>query len=66
MEALAKGWAEAVHELRRPERVRWLALGGHIVRRPGRHRWRAALSPREIAISREQVARYRGEDAGAT
>ena len=60
MRGLVKGWAEAVTHLDADTRVRWIALGARIIRKPGR-RWRAALTPREMSLAREQVARYRGE-----
>lgn len=65
MRALVKGYAEAATKLSPCERVGWLAAGGQIVRRPG-GKWKAALSEREFAESREQLARQRGSDPPAS
>ena len=65
MEELTKGYAEAATKLDAPERVVWLAAGGHIIRKPGR-KWTAAVSEREIAIARDQLARHLGDDVAAT
>lgn len=52
---LKKALAEAATKLARDERRRWVQLGMHTVRRPGR-RWKAALTPRQIAAAKDQVA----------
>jgi hypothetical protein len=65
MAELTKGYAEAATKLDAAERVTWLAAGGHIIRKPGR-KWTAAVSEREIAIARDQLARHLGEDSPAT
>jgi len=57
MELLRKAHAEAATKLTRAERVEWMRRGMHVFRRAGR-RWTAALSPTQIARSREQVATY--------
>ena len=46
--------AEAASRLSRDERRRWIVAGMHVVRKPG-NRWTAALTPRQIAASREQL-----------
>ena len=46
--------AEAASKLSREERRRWITAGMHVVRKPG-NRWTAALTPRQIAESHEQL-----------
>ena len=65
MRPLAKGYAEAATKLTPAERVRWLAAGGQILRRLGR-RWKAAITPREVALAREQLAQHQADRASAS
>jgi hypothetical protein len=65
MNAYDKVQAEAASKLRRAERVMWIAAGAHVIKRPGR-RWTAALTERQIATAREQVAAYQAAAHTAT
>jgi hypothetical protein len=55
MRVLNKAHAEAATKLSRVQRQLWVERGMHVVRRPGR-RWTAALTPRQIAAAKDQVA----------
>jgi hypothetical protein len=61
MRHITKASAEAATKLTRDERLLWIRRGMHVFRRPGR-RWTAALTPRQVAVAKDQVASFLGSE----